>query len=58
MTQNFTLTRETIWHITCDACGFYWTYPTMRSDETLTGRQWHCPLCGKAGTAREAAADE
>lgn len=53
MSKGFSLSREIIWHITCGECGFYWTYPTMQPDENLTGRTWHCPLCGKTGEATE-----
>jgi predicted RNA-binding Zn-ribbon protein involved in translation (DUF1610 family) len=55
MSNGFSLSREIIWHITCGQCGFYWTYPTMQTDEKLTDRKWHCPLCGKSGEAKEIA---
>ena len=38
--------KEIIWHVTCSACGYYWTYPTMNTQETLADKTLHCPLCG------------
>jgi hypothetical protein len=53
MSEGFTYSRETIWHITCRSCGFYWTYPTMNIKETPENRSWHCPLCGQKGICQE-----
>lgn len=38
--------RETIWHLTCGSCRYYWTYPTMEAAEDIAGKPLHCPLCG------------
>ncbi|MBL6782315.1 MAG: hypothetical protein ISQ21_04685 [Alphaproteobacteria bacterium] len=53
MNKGFTHSRETIWHISCQTCGFYWTYPTMKINETPENRTWYCPLCGQKGTSEE-----
>ena len=38
--------REVIWHLTCGSCHYYWTYPTMNISEDISGKTFHCPLCG------------
>ena len=46
-------TRETIWHLTCGNCRYYWTYPTMDAGEDVVGKALHCPLCGKRAEVAE-----
>ena len=46
--------RETIWHMSCGACGYYWTVPTMNSQDSPVRRQWTCPLCATKSPAKEA----
>lgn len=45
--------REIIWHMTCGACGYYWTVPTMEADNNPTRREWTCPLCATKSPAEE-----
>ena len=41
-----TVSKETIWHMSCGNCNYYWTVPTMNPADDPTRRAWHCPLCG------------
>ena len=53
-TKPIRASRETIWHLTCGSCHYYWTYPTMDAAETVEGKTLHCPLCGaRAEVERE-----
>ena len=45
--------RETLWHLTCGNCRYYWTYPTMDSAEPIEGKPLHCPLCGTKAAVEE-----
>ena len=45
--------KEIIWHVTCDTCNFYWTMPTMEEKLKIETREYHCPLCGSKGNAKE-----
>jgi len=49
----FKTQKETIWHITCNGCGFYWTMPTMEDKFKIDSREYTCPLCDKKGKAEE-----
>ena len=46
-----TVSKETIWHLTCGACGYYWTVPTMKEADDPTRRSWTCPLCATKSAA-------
>lgn len=39
--------KEIIWHLTCGECGYYWTFPTMQTNQDITKLEFHCPLCGQ-----------
>ena len=39
------LTKETIWHFTCDFCKLWWSFAT--SDEFQPKKNLFCPHCGK-----------
>ena len=39
------LTKETIWHFTCDFCKLWWSFAS--SDEFQPKRNMFCPHCGK-----------
>ena len=39
------LTKETIWHFTCDFCKLWWSFAS--SDEFQPKRKIFCPHCGK-----------
>ena len=39
------LTKETIWHFTCDFCKLWWSFAS--SDEFQPKRNIFCPHCGK-----------
>ena len=39
------LTKETIWHFTCDFCKLWWSFAS--SDEFQPRRNIFCPHCGK-----------
>lgn len=39
------VSKEIIWHMTCGACGYYWTVPTMDEQDNPVRRKWTCPLC-------------
>ena len=45
--------KEIIWHMTCGACSYYWTVPTMDSQYTPARREWTCPLCATKSQAQE-----
>lgn len=46
-----TVSKETIWHLTCGACGYYWTVPTMTEADDPSRRSWTCPLCATKSAA-------
>ena len=39
------LTKETIWHFTCDFCKLWWSFAS--SDEFQPKKNIFCPHCGK-----------
>ena len=39
------LTKETIWHFTCDFCKLWWSFAS--SDEFQPKKTIFCPHCGK-----------
>ena len=39
------LTKETIWHFTCDFCKLWWSFAS--SDEFQPKKKIFCPHCGK-----------
>ena len=39
------LTKETIWHFTCDFCKLWWSFAS--SDEFQPKNNIFCPHCGK-----------
>ena len=39
------LTKETIWHFTCDFCKLWWSFAS--SDEFQPKENIFCPHCGK-----------
>ena len=39
------LTKETIWHFTCDFCKLWWSFAS--SDEFEPKKNIFCPHCGK-----------
>ena len=39
------LTKETIWHFTCDFCKLWWSFAS--SDEFKPKKYIFCPHCGK-----------
>ena len=47
----FTAHKETIWHITCRGCRFYFSYATMEDIDHMTAHNmianWYCPNCGE-----------
>jgi len=49
----FRTQKETIWHITCNNCSFYWTMPTMEEKLKMDDRQFTCPVCSKKGKVEE-----
>ena len=42
---KITVSKEIIWHMTCGACRYYWTVPTMYEADNPSRRSWTCPLC-------------
>jgi hypothetical protein len=40
--------------MSCGACGYYWTVPTMNSQDSPARREWTCPLCATKSPAEEA----
>ena len=42
------LTKETIWHFTCDFCKLWWSFAS--SDEFQPRKNVFCPHCGKERT--------
>jgi len=49
----FRTQKETIWHITCNNCSFYWTMPTMEEKLPMQDREFTCPVCAKKGKVEE-----
>jgi len=49
----FKTQKETIWHITCNNCSFYWTMPTMEEKLPMQDREFTCPVCAKKGKVEE-----
>ena len=39
------LTKETIWHFTCDFCKLWWSFAS--SDDFKPNKNIFCPHCGK-----------
>ena len=39
------LTKETIWHFTCDFCKLWWSFAS--SDDFQPKKNIFCPHCGK-----------
>ena len=39
------LTKETIWHFTCDFCKLWWSFAS--SDEFQPKKKIFCPHCGE-----------
>jgi len=50
--KQITVSKETIWHMVCGHCHYYWTVPTMSEEDDPTRRAWHCPLCGIKSSCR------
>ena len=46
--------KEIIWHMSCGACTYYWTVPTMDEKDNPARREWTCPLCATKSPAEEA----
>jgi len=45
------LTKETIWHFTCDFCKLWWSFAS--SDEFEPKKNIFCPHCGKKNEIEE-----
>ncbi|MEM1236664.1 MAG: hypothetical protein AAGI10_06825 [Pseudomonadota bacterium] len=46
---SFSAHVEYLFHITCEECGFYWTYASMDKDFDIEGGSYSCPLCAQKG---------